>query len=178
MKTIKKKHRKLWFPALLILFFSLIWLVNNIEEERQDVVLYPQEGEIEGLFEESPNLGNIEPRGNTFFIEYRMERDRVRSQEIEMLKDLIENSSASQDAQREAEKKLLSLVALMEKELKVENSIKAKGFKEVAFFFEESLANVVVETDELSESQFLSIAEEVAAITGENMENIKVTTKK
>ncbi len=177
MKKLKKKHKKVWFVALLILFSSLIWMVSNIEKEHEEVVLYPEEGEIEGLFEESPNLGEIEPQESTYFIEYRMKRDRIRSQEIEMLKDLIDNPDTSQESKRDAEQELLSLVVHMEKELKVENLIKAKGYKDVVFFFEDGMANVVVKTEELSESQFLQIAEEVAKITEENMENIKVITK-
>ncbi|PKM79968.1 MAG: hypothetical protein CVU88_05015 [Firmicutes bacterium HGW-Firmicutes-13] len=166
------KNKKIWTGVLLLMFFALIWMINI--ERYEEVIIYPEEEKIPGLFEESVNLGDIDTAGSTFFPEYRMKRDRVRSQEIEMLKDIIYNSETTTEGKREAEQKLISLVSHMELELMVENMIKAKGFEDAIFFFKDGLANVVVKVEELTETQFMQVVEITSKITGENIENIMV----
>lgn len=166
------KNKKFWAAVLLMVFFALIWMVN-IEKKHEEVTLYPEDN-LPGMFEESKNLGDIETAESTFFPEYRMKRDRVRSQEIEMLKDIINNSQASEEGKRVAEQKLISLVSQMELELMVENMIKSKGFEDVIFLCEDGLVNVVVKVDELTEAEFLQIVEITSKLTEENIENIMV----
>ena len=63
-----------------------------------------------------------------FFVEYRLQRDRVRASEIEMLERMIENPNISPEGKKKAEAQLLALTAAMEEELLVENMLKAEGY--------------------------------------------------
>ena len=109
-----------------------------------------------------------------FFVEYRMQRERVRANEIEMLERMIENPNISPEGKKKAEAQLLSLTATMEEELLVENMLKAQGYKDVIIFTKEGQASVVVQAVKLNEEQFLQIAETVSNATGVRMENIAV----
>ncbi|NLN07177.1 MAG: SpoIIIAH-like family protein [Firmicutes bacterium] len=109
-----------------------------------------------------------------FFVEYRLQRDRVRASEIEMLERMIENPNISPEGKKKAEAQLLALTAAMEEELLVENMLKAQGYKEAIIFKKDGQASVVVQAVKLNEEQFLQIAETVSNATGVRMENIAV----
>ncbi len=166
-------NKTIWAVVILTLFSGFIWWFN-VEQELQEVTLLPQNDGIPGMLEDTVNLGSVELDGSTYFVEYRMQRDRVRGQEIELLKDIVNNTSSSIEAKQEAERKLISLVSKMEQELMLENMIKAKGFEDVVFFFKDGVANVVVLAEELTDAEFFQIAEATAKITEEKLENILV----
>ncbi len=169
-------NKKIWAVVILVLFSGLIWWMN-IEKEMQEVTLTPasQTGEV---LEDPTNPEETPVEGNAFFVEYRIQRDRVRAQEIELLKDIINNPGASSEAKQNAEHKLIAMVSKMEQELMLENMIKAKGFEDVVFFFEDGTANVVVKVEELTDAEFFQIAEAAARITEESLENILVIANK
>ena len=169
-------NKKIWAVVILVLFSGLIWWMN-IEKEMQEVTLTPasQTGEV---LEDPTNPEETPVEGNAFFVEYRIQRDRVRAQEIELLKDIINNPGASSEAKQNAEHKLIDMVSKMEQELMLENMIKAKGFEDVVFFFEDGTANVVVKVEELTDAEFFQIAEAAARITEESLENILVIANK
>lgn len=169
-------NKKVWAVVILALFSGFIWWMN-IEKEIQEVTLLPTDG-ISGMLEDTVNLGDVQVDGNTYYVEYRMQRDRVRAQEIELLKDIINSPTASSEAKQNAESQLISQGSKMEQELMLENMIKAKGFEDVVFFFKDGIANVVVKAEEISDAEFFQIAEAAAKITEESLENIMVIANK
>ena len=71
---------------------------------------------------------------NDFFIDYKLERDRLRSQEADYLRELINNPNASIESKEKAQQDLIALSQKVEKEMVVENLIKAKGFEDAVIF--------------------------------------------
>ena len=111
------------------------------------------------------------------FVEYRLERDRVRGQEMEMLNKMINNPQVGAEARLEAEQQLLHLVNLMEKELIVENMLKAQGYKDALCFPAENYT-VMIEAEKLDAEDFLRIAEMVAATIEISREEVQVIQHK
>ncbi|MBS4007824.1 MAG: SpoIIIAH-like family protein [Clostridium sp.] len=109
-----------------------------------------------------------------FFVEYRLERDRVRGKELEMLNGMINNPEISQTGKKQAEEQLLALVETMEKELLVENMLKAHGFADAVFFYRGRIANVVVQAENLKDEEFMQIAEMVSGVTEVKIEEVTV----
>lgn len=139
------------------------------------------EGETEGETEGDPTVPTVADPKQTgkenfeaFFVEYRLQRDRIRASEVEMLNQMIENPNITGDAKQEAEVQLLNLIELMEKELMVESMLKAQGFKDAVFFIKDGKANVVVEAAELDATQFMQIADMVSSVTGLSIDDISV----
>lgn len=112
-----------------------------------------------------------------FFVEYRLERERVRSREIDMLQQLINNPNVSSDSKIEAEKKLLNLQELMELELLVENAIRAQNFDHAILIMQEEGALVIVNAKDLTSQQILLIAEIAAQSTGLRNSQIKISNR-
>ena len=96
-------------------------------------------------------------------MEYRLERDRVRGQETELLNEMINNPRVGSEARQEAEEQLLQLVDLMEKELIVENMLKAQGYTDALLFSNRGGITIMIEAEKMSAGDYLRIAEMVAA---------------
>lgn len=113
--------------------------------------------------------------GETFFIEYRLERERVRSRQLDILQQTINNPNVSDDTKLEAEERVLELQQTMELELMVENSIKAQGFDDAIFIMQEHGALVVVAGTELSREEISLLAQTAARSVGLSPAEITVS---
>ncbi|ADG82570.1 SpoIIIAH-like family protein [Thermincola potens] len=85
-----------------------------------------------------------------FFIEYRMQRDRARGQQIDLLREIVNNANSTEDVRKEAQRRLLQISQLLEKEMEIENMIRAKGFKDAVVFLQDKSATVIVQTTKLA----------------------------
>ncbi|ACB85280.1 SpoIIIAH-like family protein [Natranaerobius thermophilus] len=159
--------------------------VFSFKEESNDMI---QKDEFDSEFiskdEELDDVSDILPPEKAedweleddkdFFVEYRLQRDRVRSKEIERLNEFLDNPNTSQDAKQEVEQELLELVTKKEKELIIENLIRANGFEDAILFYRDSFANVVVRAENLSETEVMQIAEIVSENANIQTSNVKV----
>lgn len=116
--------------------------------------------------------------GTAFFVEYRLERDRRRSQQIDMLKQIIDNPNATSDSKQEAQKRLVDLTKQMDLELQLEKLIVAKGYKEAAVFIQPQAVNVVVMAEKLTEEDANKIGDLVSRSTGRPREQISIIPQK
>ena len=170
-------HRKyVWLTCLLVLVGVLYWLVTVEKEVTQREVTPDSDQVIPSVFSEyEPTLENWQfEEIDAFFVEYRLQRDRVRGQEMEILNDFINNPNTTADGKVRAEEQLLKLVDIMEKELLVENLVKAQGYSDAIFFYKETQAHLVLKAGDLTESQFAQLSEMVSVVAGVNMENIVI----
>ncbi|MGI9951533.1 SpoIIIAH-like family protein [Moorellaceae bacterium AZ2] len=109
-----------------------------------------------------------------FFVEYRLERDRRRSQQIELLKQIIDNPNATGEGKQEAQKRLVDLTQQMDLELQLEKLIVAKGYKEAAVFIQPNAVNVIVMADQFAEEDANKIGDLVSRSTGRPREQISI----
>lgn len=171
------KRGKTWVLALALVAFVTYVCVVGLEKEMSRIEVVPDEEVLKpimvGDFPEDPTRWEFDD-AHAFFVEYRLERDRIRGQELEMLRDMINNLQVGEEARREAERQVLSLVDLMEKELIVENMLKAQGYADALLFTGRGAATIMIYTEKLSEEEFLKITEMVSAITGVSREQVEV----
>lgn len=104
-------------------------------------------------------------KNQAFFPTYRMQRERVRGQQLELLREIINNSNTDEKSRQSALERLLSLTSRMEIELKAEAVLKADGCKEAIVIMQNNDATVVISgikdprTDEIRQemADFLSL---------------------
>lgn len=121
---------------------------------------------------------NEKENNNDFFIDYKLERDRLRSQEADYLRELINNPNATKESRDQAQKDLITLSQRVEKEMVVENLIKAKGFEDAVIFISNDFANVVVKSSGLQQKQVSQITDIVTKTTGIPIEKITIIERK
>jgi stage III sporulation protein AH len=128
---------------------------------------------------ELPNAGReIKDNQNDFFIDYKLERDRLRSQEADYLRELINNPNAAQQSRDKAQADLIALSQKVEKEMIVENLIKAKGFEDAVIFLSNDVANVVIKAAGLQPKDVAQITDIVTRTTGIPIDKITIIERK
>ncbi|MBC7347139.1 MAG: SpoIIIAH-like family protein, partial [Clostridia bacterium] len=115
-----------------------------------------------------------EKSGEEFFIEYRLERDRVRSQEIQMLREVINNPNSSAQVRNEAQQRLIRLTEYMEQEMQLEALLQAKGYTDACVFIQPTVVHVIVRAHELKEEELNRIGELVGRTSGRKMEEVVI----
>lgn len=112
-----------------------------------------------------------------YFIEHRLSRDKLRANLIDKLNEVVNNEKTDNDVRKEAQREIIRLGNISEKELHIEGLIKAKGFDDVLVFLKEEEARIVVSTDELTEQDVVKILEIMRSETELDTNQIKVMKK-
>jgi len=162
-------------------------VVNEIGEEQDQGNVEVEELGKEEIGEEGLEKGELpseqeidlveKTKGIEFFAEYRLERDRTRSQQIEILKEITEDEKTNAETRQEAQMKLMKISNNLDKELELENVIRAKEFKDAVVFIQNDSVTVIVLTKDLTDSDSETITQLIARSTGVSKENIIIIPK-
>ncbi len=118
-----------------------------------------------------------EENSGAFFVEYRLERDRTRSQQIDLLREIVNNGHSSEEIRKEAQTRLLGISQAIDTEMKLENLIRAEDFKEAVVFVEGKSVTIIVQSPILTQPDREKLTAIAAKVTGLNSENIAVYAK-
>ena len=115
-----------------------------------------------------------------YFMQYRTERMNTRNEELIQLDQIIEASSVDSIERTNAISMKIELTEITEKELFLENLIKAYGFEEVVVVIglESENINVITKTSELTTEEAIiiySILEEEVSATPEQVKIIPIS---
>ena len=104
-------------------------------------------------------------------------RERVRDEAIEMLKDVTDSETTDVSAKNEAYADMTRMANEIASEANVESLVKAKGFEECVAVISSDNANIIVQTDGLSINEVAQIKEIVYLECGVLPDNIKIIEK-
>ncbi|MEL7603039.1 MAG: SpoIIIAH-like family protein [Bacillota bacterium] len=113
-----------------------------------------------------------------YFEVFRADRQSMRDMELEYLETIITNDDTDAETLADAQQQKLAIVEGMEKEFTIESLLKAKGFEDAAVTVHSGSINVVIKAETLSAQQVAQVLDIVCRETGEEAENVKVTTAK
>lgn len=119
----------------------------------------------------------VEAASASFFSEYRLERDKNRSKEVEMWQDIINSETSEKSFKSLAQGELVKIVALTEKEMIIENLIISRGFDDALVFLTDDSATVIVDAKELTKTNVAQIQDIVVRKTKLNPASIKIMKK-
>ena len=114
----------------------------------------------------------------SYFVEEKMLREQARELQLEELKQYVANESLDKEAKSKAAANLLEIQERIEKESSAEALLRAKGFKEVYVRIDDNTVDVVVNKENLTESDIAQIEEIVNRKTGYSVGKIKITPLK
>lgn len=189
MTTIYIKLKNLLFFGVILLFVAFLWLglagwnaKNNIAN--QDNISNNSINADEGD-KVSPQVVptvTIQPQDEqankeNFFIEYRLERDRTRSERIEILRGIVSNPNSSSQMRQEAQKKLINISDNIDKESKIENALIAKGFNDAIAVIQTESVMVIVASNGFRQDEIARISDIVIKVTGCKLENVVIVPK-
>lgn len=105
--------------------------------------------------------------------EARLERERIRSQQIEWLERLASSPDMAPQVKEEAQRKLLELIAAWGKEAEIEGILRSKGYPEALAYARGEGVTVVLPTS-LAERDAARIADAVCRVTGCRLEAVAI----
>ncbi|SJZ85735.1 SpoIIIAH-like family protein [Selenihalanaerobacter shriftii] len=112
-----------------------------------------------------------------FFVEYRLERDKIRSEQVNLLREMINNPNSNQDLKSKAQNRLLGITKNLEKEMEIESLIRARGYKDAITFIHQNSVDIIVSTKGLKKKDVAKIGDIVAKTTGLGLEDITIIEK-
>ena len=165
---IKRKHI---LSIICILILATTVLININYNQKSDEVSEII-SENENL--ETPDLGDavLVSASEDYYIKAKNDREIVRSKSCELLNETIENPSVSEENRKTAEEKIIKMSEDMDKELKCESILKAKGYGNNIVFVSDNTVTVTVSSSDLEETDIAKINDIIFQETGNN--NIKI----
>ena len=170
----------------LVMCLVILGSANYIyTRSRNDIPDIPSDGDsvVDGNLPSDgdlPSDGSQDQSTSTqkdYFEAYRENRQSIRDMEMRYVQTISDNENTDASVKKEAEERLLAIAALMEKELKIENLIKAKGFADAVAFVEDGAINIVIKAEEITGAQATKILKIVVDETGESAQNVTIITK-
>ncbi len=168
----------------LVILGSANYIYTKNQSAEPDLPTYGDSGDnteapgndvtVDSTAPDEENTGSAE---SNYFDAYRENRQSVRDMEMRYVQTLSSSENSDEAVKKQAEERLLEIAALMEKELKIESLIRAKGFEDAIAFVEEGSVNIVVKATELTSAQATKILKLVADETGEASQNITIITR-
>ena len=113
----------------------------------------------------------------TFFSEYKMERDKNRSKEVDMWQEIISNQNTENTFKNLAQQEIVKVLALTEKEMIIEQLVMSLGFSDALVFLTDDSATVLVETKDLTAAQVAKVQDILIRKTKFSPANIKIMKK-
>ena len=125
----------------------------------------------------SETQGTVSAKQNEFFVQYRLERDRTRSQQIDLFREIVNNQNSPEETRKEAQRRLLAITQVIETEMKLENLIKAENFKDAVVFVQDKSVTVIVEAPLLTPPDKDRLTSITVRATGFSQDNVVIIAK-
>ncbi len=133
--------------------------------------------------EQSNSSANSDTSGNSdnsktaedYFAEAKLNRQKAQDDAVDMVKDILEDATASEAAKTEAIAQASKIANIIQQQSNVESLIKAKGFSDCLVFIQNSECSVVVSGQELNDTLAITIKDIVNGQTGILADKIKIT---
>ncbi|AFV11844.1 stage III sporulation protein AH [Thermacetogenium phaeum DSM 12270] len=122
-----------------------------------------------------PSGGDLEKA--EFFVDCRLARDRIRSQRIEVLKEIAANPTSDSENRSRAQQELMSIMDQAVKETELEQMVVAEGFKDAVVMIQEKSATVIVQGRSLTSADKEKIRDIVARVVSIEPGNVLVMAK-
>ncbi len=177
MKIIMPK-RGMFLLVLLIFAVTLIAIgykgIGDYPATETTTASITEEYEENNIAEKEAEEEEAGAEEENFFIEYRLERERTRGQQVELLREIINDPNTDAETRQKAQEDLYTITHNIGKEMEIENLIRAKGFRDAVVLTKEQGATVVVQAESLTTEQAARIAEIVSRNTGISLNNIVI----
>ena len=137
--------------------------VTNTLEEAQETKNYGDSQYVE-----------LATDSEAFFAEAKVGRQKTRDEAVQTLKNLIESDSITPEQRTELALKTTTMAEAIEKEGKIENLIKAKGFQECMVYYDAERVDVIVKTDGLETNEVAQMKDIICKEVSVPDENIAI----
>jgi len=111
-----------------------------------------------------------------FFTEYRLERDKIRSERSDLLRESIKNAK-NDESRVHAQDIVLKMITEKQKEAEMESLIRARGFSDSLVFIRDNSVSAIIKASSLSREQVVQVADVISRVSGVKVEDISISAK-
>lgn len=147
---------------------------NNIVENEN---LVQNNEEMNNNVENTTVNANAEIKEDDYFINSRLDRDKMYSQMLESYQKILDNVNVSAEQKAIATQEISKINNQKNSIMIAENLIKNKGFEEVVIFINLDSISVIVKADELEKEEIAQIQNIVTRELGTEIENVHISTR-
>lgn len=141
-------------------------------QELLDISLEEETTEIE----ETPGEAVLTNSGaDSIVAAAKVTKEQVRAENKETLLEIIDNENLSDEQKQDAVAQMIAMTEIAEQEASVETLLLSKGFSEVVVNLTETSADVVVNSEELTDANRAQIEDIITRKTNISPENIVIT---
>ena len=130
---------------------------------------------------EEENKGNVEETNSKpvedYFVNSKLEREKMYSQMLETYQKLLESNSISQEQKAISEQEITKINQTRNAIMIAENLISTKGFKNSVVFVNDISVSVVVDADELQPEQIAQIQNIIERELNVDISNIHISNR-
>lgn len=173
--------------VLALMLILVAWQGVGSEPPQTEDVISAAPGATSGEHDpdgEDPEPGAVDAAGadddgvyaDDYYVEYRLERERSRGRQVELLRSIVNDPHAGPEARQNAQERLLQISLELDREVSVENILRAKGLQDVVVFFQNEMVTVVV-PHLVTAEQGTTVVNLVSRATGIMSENIMVIAR-
>ena len=114
------------------------------------------------------------PLRDEYFVQAKLERDVKRSESMDMLTTILNADDTDKEARKQAEDEIHRLADATEKEMMIENMIRAKDYEDTIVFMGENLISIAVKSEGLNEVDAAVLRDIAISATGCSGEEVKI----
>ncbi len=164
----KKALWNLLIIAMVVL--ALVYIFRNDDLGDDEEVIANNGPSLENLVVVEPVTVRSVP---TKFAEYKLERERMRSRQLELLQNFAYDTHSDSQRREQFQNELQALVRKMGRETEIENLLKAQGYVDGLVILDDGAVTVVVPIT-LTREEAARIGDVVHRLTGINFERITI----
>lgn len=177
-KSRKTKAAISCFILLLGIGVAGNWYWENSDLSTKISTVSADSGKIlgEATFVDATTEQTTEAEESSYFSDARVNRQTARDESLEKLQKIIDSSSESDSAHKEAAEKIASISDMIAMENKIETLVKAKGVNNCLAVINSdgTKVDVIVDVDELTDTVILQIKEIATSQLGCSYENVTI----
>lgn len=121
-------------------------------------------------------LTSLTVTNSNYAAEVKLNREQIRSKNQEVLTQIIENESLTDEQKQAAVDQMVEMTELAQKEVDAEMLLEAKGFANAVVSISANSCDVVVDMGDVTDAKRAQVEDIVKRKTGISAENIVITT--
>lgn len=155
-------------------------LIDEVNETKQVMAENSVDRDIKHEDKEKEKVSPIKMTAvnDDFFADFRIKRDKGQANQVEILKEIVDNPNSTSEMRTEAQKKLLAVSNNSALETKVENLLRAKDYNDSVAVIEKDNITIIVKASKLNQPDVKKLADLVIKATGSSLDKISIIPKK
>ena len=177
MKTYRAKNhgKRKWGWALIgFCLLCIVYIVVTDPKSEETAI----DGQQVTIQQQPTSAQDKTQTAAEYYANYRLDRENVRSQQLEMLQKVADDEKADNESRKDALQQIMNINNALGQELQLEKMITAKTGQPAAVFMQNDKVTVVTDVVDIDKEVAIQIGDMVKNVTGLGLDKVIVVPRK